>query len=101
MSGVAYTRNPRFYTSPTSKDTEVATISPLTALDTERFEASTILKALSRASRSLAELKGVAGTIPNQGILINALGLQEAKDSSEIEPTPKLSSLSGTSGSPG
>lgn len=85
MSGVAYTRNPRFYTSPTSKDTEVATISPLTALDTERFEASTILKALSRASRSLAELKGVAGTIPNQGILINALGLQEAKDSSEIE----------------
>ena len=26
-----------------------------------------------------------AGSIPNQGILINALGLQEAKDSSEIE----------------
>jgi len=33
----------------------------------------------------LAELKGVAASIPNQGILINTLGLQEAKDSSEIE----------------
>ena len=33
----------------------------------------------------LAELKGVASSIPNQGILINTLGLQEAKDSSEIE----------------
>jgi len=27
----------------------------------------------------------VAASIPNQGILINILGLQEAKDSSEIE----------------
>jgi len=33
----------------------------------------------------LAELKGIAASIPNQGILINTLGLQEAKDSSEIE----------------
>lgn len=33
----------------------------------------------------MAELKGIAGSIPNQGILINTLSLQEAKDSSEIE----------------
>ncbi len=44
-----------------------------------------ILKKLATASRKLAELKGVAGTIPNQSILINTLGLQEAKDSSAIE----------------
>jgi Fic family protein len=37
------------------------------------------------SSRRLAELKGIAGSIPNQDILINTLGLQEAKDSSEIE----------------
>jgi Fic family protein len=43
------------------------------------------LKKLASASRNLAELKGVAGTIPNQGMLINTLGMQEAKDSSEIE----------------
>jgi Fic family protein len=40
---------------------------------------------MAAASRSLAELKGVAATIPNQAILINTLGLQEAKDSSAIE----------------
>ncbi len=40
---------------------------------------------LAAASRQLAELKGVASSIPNQGILINTLGLQEAKDSSAIE----------------
>lgn len=37
------------------------------------------------ASRHLAELKGVASSIPNQSILINTLALQEAKDSSAIE----------------
>ena len=44
-----------------------------------------ILEKLAESSGLLAELKGVAATIPNQGILINTLGLQEAKDSSEIE----------------
>jgi Fic family protein len=44
-----------------------------------------VLKALNGASRSLAELKGIAATIPNQSILINALSLQEAKESSAIE----------------
>ena len=60
-------------------------IQPLDTLDAGRFESAAILKRLASASRQLAELKGVAGSIPNQGILINALGLQEAKDSSEIE----------------
>lgn len=58
---------------------------PLHALDPERFDTAPILKALNRASRSLAELKGVAASIPNQGILINTLTLQEARDSSAIE----------------
>ena len=60
-------------------------IRPLEQLNVARFETPTILKKLATASRSLAELKGVAASIPNQGILINTLGLQEAKDSSAIE----------------
>jgi Fic family protein len=60
-------------------------IHPLENLDPCRFEIAAILKRLAIASRNLAELKGVAAVIPNQGILINTLGLQEAKDSSEIE----------------
>ena len=54
-------------------------------LDARRFETPAILKLLASSSRKLAELKGIAASIPNQGILINTLGLQEAKDSSEIE----------------
>lgn len=44
-----------------------------------------ILKKLAVAHRSLAELKGVAQSIPRQEVLINTLTLQEAKDSSEVE----------------
>jgi len=58
---------------------------PLEKLDPGRFDTAPILKRLAAASRQLAELKGVAASIPNQGILISALGLQEAKDSSAIE----------------
>jgi Fic family protein len=54
-------------------------------LDPERFETTAILKRLAATSRQLAELKGVAASIPHQGILINTLGMQEAKDSSAIE----------------
>ncbi len=60
-------------------------IRPLEQLNPSRFETSAILKKLASSSRKLAELKGVAASIPNQGILINTLGLQEAKDSSEVE----------------
>jgi len=49
------------------------------------FETKQIFKKLQAASRALAELKGVALTIPNQNILISTLSLQEAKDSSAIE----------------
>lgn len=48
-------------------------------------ETSQILKKAISANKVIAELKGVAHTIPNQGILINTLALQESKDSSEIE----------------
>lgn len=37
------------------------------------------------ANKALAELKGLAGIIPNQAIILNSLILREAKDSSEVE----------------
>lgn len=49
------------------------------------LETKAILKKALGAHRYLAELKGASGKIPNQGILINTLSLQEAKDSSAIE----------------
>ena len=49
------------------------------------FESKSILKALKEAHKNLAELKGRAGSLPNQGILIDTLTLQEAAASSEIE----------------
>ncbi len=49
------------------------------------IETKKVLKKLSSAHRALAELKGIASTIPNENILINTLALQEAKDSSAIE----------------
>ena len=51
----------------------------------EELETKEVLKQLSKASRALAELKGVARTMPNQNILINAIMINEAKSSSEIE----------------
>lgn len=39
------------------------------------LETVPVLKALNRASRALADLKGQARTIPNQGILIDTLAL--------------------------
>ncbi|NOZ36422.1 MAG: Fic family protein [Chlorobi bacterium] len=49
------------------------------------IESKTILKKTTSAHRALAELKGFVSGIPNENILINTLGLQEAKDSSAIE----------------
>lgn len=48
-------------------------------------ETKAVLKSLPKAHAVLAELKGIASTMPNQNILVNTLGLQEAKDSSAIE----------------
>ncbi len=49
------------------------------------LETVAVLKQLNKANRKLAELKGVAQTIPNERILISSLTLQEAKDSSAVE----------------
>ena len=53
----------------------------------EKYDLKTprILESLNEESRSLAELKGFANSIPNQHILINAITINEAKDSSAIE----------------
>jgi Fic family protein len=57
---------------------------PALPLDLD-LETKPVLKKVASAHRALAELKGVAGLVPNEGILINTLSLQEAKDSSAIE----------------
>lgn len=49
------------------------------------LETKDVLRQLARAHRSLAELKGFSDMIPNKNILINAITINEAKDSSEIE----------------
>lgn len=49
------------------------------------LESKLVLKKLNKVHKALAELNGVAETIPNEAIIINTLSLQEAKDSSAIE----------------
>ena len=49
------------------------------------LESVPVMRQCIAASRALAELKGAGNLIPNQSILINAIPLQEAKLSSEIE----------------
>lgn len=49
------------------------------------LETKAVLKQLNKANKMLAELKGLATTIPNEQILISSLTLQEAKESSEVE----------------
>lgn len=51
----------------------------------EDLETKSILKQLPAAHAALAELKGIVRSIPNQIILLNTLGIQEAKDSSSVE----------------
>lgn len=65
-------------------ETKMDSSLPLLPLDID-LETKPILKKLAKAHQALAELKGVAASIPNQSILINTLSLQEAKDSSAIE----------------
>ena len=57
---------------------------PMLPPDVE-LETKTVLKQLAKANRALAELKGYADTIPNKHILINAVMINEAKDSSALE----------------
>jgi Fic family protein len=48
-------------------------------------ETKEVMKKTTLARSTLAEMKGIASSIPNERILISTLPLQEAKDSSEIE----------------
>ncbi|ALT79856.1 Fic family protein [Paucibacter sp. KCTC 42545] len=49
------------------------------------LETRAVLKQAIAANRMLANLRGLAAQIPNQGVLINSIVLQEARLSSEIE----------------
>jgi Fic family protein len=48
-------------------------------------ETKAVLRRLTTASRSLAELKGHTLSLPNPDVLLSTIALNEAKDSSEIE----------------
>lgn len=49
------------------------------------LESKVVLKLAIAANKALAELKGAGELVPNQAILVQSIGLQEAKLSSEIE----------------
>ena len=49
------------------------------------LESKAVLKQAIAANKALAELKGAGELVPNQAVLIQSIGLQEAKLSSEIE----------------
>ncbi|MEQ8364301.1 MAG: Fic family protein [Cyclobacteriaceae bacterium] len=51
----------------------------------EKVETIKVLRQLVKSSIALAELKGLAATLPNPAILLNAVVLKEARASSEIE----------------
>jgi Fic family protein len=51
----------------------------------QELETKAVLKKVALAHKALAELNGVAESIPNEVIILNTLSLQEAKDSSAIE----------------
>ena len=58
---------------------------PLLPLAKDKYLDNEILRLLGDAKGRLGELKGIARLIPNQGMLINSVSLQEARASSEIE----------------
>ncbi len=60
-------------------------LSPLPLPNLLTLETREVWAALTVAHRHLAELKGLCESLPNQAILLDTLGIQEAKDSSEIE----------------
>lgn len=63
----------------------MSTLPPLPLTNPAVLETREVWVALTEAHRHLAELKGLCESLPNQGILLDTLGIQEAKDSSEIE----------------
>lgn len=58
---------------------------PILPIKEELYETIDVLKKLGDAKASLARLQGRSVVIPNQGLLITTISLQEAKSSSEIE----------------
>lgn len=65
---------------PNKPYNELPLLPPKVELETKK-----ILKKTVSASRALAELKGATNSIPNPGILIKSITLQEAQSSSAIE----------------
>ncbi|MCX6868309.1 MAG: Fic family protein [Verrucomicrobia bacterium] len=63
----------------------MSALPPLPLPNLAALETREVWSALTEAHRHLAELKGLCESLPNQGILLDTLGIQEAKDSSEIE----------------
>src|SRR5690554_1418566 len=58
---------------------------PLLPVATPQIETIPILRQVTKSAIALAELKGLAQTLPNPAILLNAVILKEARASSEIE----------------
>ncbi|MBI3258278.1 MAG: Fic family protein, partial [Ignavibacteriae bacterium] len=58
---------------------------PLLPIRKELYQTIEILEKLGDAKAALAKLHGRSAIIPNQGLLVNTISLQEAKLSSEIE----------------
>jgi len=58
---------------------------PLLPIREELYRTIEIMEQLGNAKAALARLHGRSAVIPNQGLLINSISLQEAKNSSEIE----------------
>lgn len=63
----------------------MSTLPQLPLNDPTVLETREVWTALTEAHRHLAELKGLCESLPNRGILLDTLAIQEAKDSSEIE----------------
>ena len=63
----------------------MSTLPPLPLTNLAALETREVWLALAEAHRHLAELKGLCESLPNRAILLDTLGIQEAKDSSEIE----------------
>lgn len=58
---------------------------PLLPIDQKLYKTTQILEQLGESKSALGKLQGRAIVIPNQGLLINSICLQEAKASSAIE----------------
>ena len=58
---------------------------PLLPVNEQLFQTIEVYEQLVRARAALGKLQGRSIAIPNQGLLINSISLQEAKASSAIE----------------